>query len=229
MPIPQINPGQRITAAWLNEIVDAINAGLSGQQPGIGRSFLNEALSLALVAALPELFEPVRIIRVKRGQDVLQTMEVGQPLRPILSPEWPTQVTYDVTSIRRGWSVESVTPTYGRPVRGNEAKVYPASAGMLAVYVRGPKFRDEQNEQRGKIEAQLMLLPGSEVVYRRQCTPQTPGPIIDLGIPPPLPIRERLAGGPRLISSSGEFSAPQSPSAPGGEGISGNDGGFSAP
>jgi hypothetical protein len=65
-----------------------------------------------------------------------------------------------------------------------------------------------------------MLLPGSELVYRRRCTP--PAAITNnLNLPLPEDLRERLMGS-RLISSSGKDSVLQSPTPPGpGSGLPG--------
>lgn len=174
--IQRINPGQRITAAWLNSIVDAINgmAVSGGGDPSL-LGVESSSLALMLTALMPSMFVPCRIVAVRRNSDIVCELEVGMTPVPISSAEIPSSITYDLKATHEAWRVDDVTPVYGREVRGDEARIYPAQCGMVAVYVRSVALRSSPSQQPGRPVGQLMLLPGSEVVARRRCPPSGTG------------------------------------------------------
>jgi hypothetical protein len=166
MAVPLINPGEPIRASWLNELVGAVNAAAGG---GGRDSSIEAALALALSAFYGDLFVPVRIMRVLVAGQAVQTWTQGATVAPITTTSLPSAVSYDVRGIRRGFVIENRQPIYGRPVRNDEARIYPASAGLVALVERSPRG----GNQAGRAHGNLMLLPGSEIVARRPCQPGT--------------------------------------------------------
>lgn len=186
MPVQPINVGEKIRASWLNEIVEAVNAGAT---PGrSGENSVLAALGLVLTALDPKLFVPVRIMVTRLGHEPLQTFNNELPPRPINTAYTPSTISYDVKALRSGWLVEDIAPTFGRDVRNDEALIYPAHTGLVAFMIRAVKMREAPGQQLGEYTADLMLLPGSEVVARRRCPTgggAVSGPFGRFQLPPP--------------------------------------------
>lgn len=154
--------GEALTAESVNAIfaeLDELRALLMGRG---GKSNEQGALALAFSAIDPDLFVPCRMTDVRL---------VGEGFAaPGGLAFWPSQVSYRIVGIRRGGiDLDNMVPVYGRPVRGDETRLYPASVGMVCVLVRSPAADDS-----GEIDSQLMLLPDSEIVARRLCTTSQP-------------------------------------------------------
>lgn len=216
-----INVGDPITANFLNGIINAINAidtGTGAAGP------IAASLAAVLSVIEPDIFVPVRIIRTRAGGTPIQEFDNTQPPRQITNTYFPSFVSYDVKALRAPWEVEDIAPSFGRDVRNDEARVYPARTGLIAFMIRAPKMRESDGEALGKYSADLMLLPGSEVVARRRCNP--PAPILRApnGLPLPLDLPLALPGVDTAISTPNTQSQSQGSEGSGAE-SSGNQGG----
>lgn len=163
MTIRAPNPGEPITAAWAAMVVDELDR-LSREASlrSAGNPVL-EAMVLSLTSLEPSVFVAARIMDVR-----LSGAGVSGPSG---TAYLGSQVSYRIRGIRRGGiDLDNQFPVYGRPVRGDEARIYPALQGMVCFIVRSPAATGA-----GGTDAQLMLLPGSEVVARRSCTAPPPG------------------------------------------------------
>ena len=207
MAIRPLQTGEPITAAWIADLVAAVNA-LSEQLGRAGGGKVADAAVLAGVLGSPDEFILCRIVEVE--------------LSPAAGPGpayLPSTVTYRVKGIRRpGIDLAGLTPVFGRPVRMDEARIYPASIDTVCYIVRTPARAGT-----GGHDAELMLLPDSEVVARRRC--DLPG---GARVTPEMIERERrrlglprvsLAGG-TATAAGGAADAGGGTPAPGGGGRS---------
>lgn len=109
--------------------------------------------------ALTKIYIPALIVQVHRDDGLTG------PTNPV----WPDEVRYTARAIvRTGVQLDEATPVYGRPVRGREAKVYPAQEGQVCWIVRIATQPDV-----------LGLMPGSEVVWRQQCEQAAASSMLD--------------------------------------------------
>lgn len=148
MPLPRINRDDVITADYLNQLAAAIEQAMD---PSGGDGMVMRALA----SLRREDLVQCRIKAVRFDHDII-------PPGPDV-PDYPSLWTYDYIGIgRAGVKEEDATPVYGRPVRNDEAKIYPARVGMVCYLVRAPNGA-------GTYAGELMLLPDSEVPARRRC------------------------------------------------------------
>ena len=154
---PSAVVGDPVRSQDFNTVLDAIAELQDVVQPSDGADGSDTSSQSGFVAGLlplmfPEVFVPVRITNVRISGSGT-------------SPATPSTVTYDVVGLAHpGTSATNLTPKYGRDVANDEALVYPATAGMTAIVVRTPK-----SDGSGKLQGDLMLLPGSEIVARKRC------------------------------------------------------------
>lgn len=214
-----LNPGDVITAEWLNAL-KALAEGRSQASPGKAAAGEQAAgVARALAAIKPDEWVQCRITRlIAPGGGLV--------------PEWPSNVRYDLIGIGRpGIVLTNQTPVFGRPVKGDEAKIWPAPVGTICYIVRSPAI-----DNSGAIVAQLVLLDGSEVVARRMCVgpgavqapvsaivrrPIVPKPLL------PLPEElARLGVNPGLTGDSGKTTGGGGEAAGAGAGGGGDGGGL---
>lgn len=160
MTIRAPNPGEPITAAWAKVVVDELNrleGLLGGGGSGRANSQVLDALALATIAGDPDVFVMSRIIDVRlTGSGVAASGGLAY---------FPSQVRYHVRGVRRaGIDLDNLAPVYGRPVKGDESRIYPAGVGTVCFIVRSPAAAGA-----GGVDAQMMLLPDCEVVARKRC------------------------------------------------------------
>lgn len=185
--LPRIRPGEVITAEFLNTLAAAIERSLRGVEA--------EAGGVAAVLAALRRDELVQA-RLKRVRFLGDPGPTGQGTT---MPSLPSEISYDAVAVGRpGIALSGATPIYGRPVRNDEIRIYPALVGMVCYIVRSP--RNDGTGQRGE----LMLLPGSEVQAFRPCPAGGAGavraggraiPPEELPLLPPLDPSTPLTGG----------------------------------
>ncbi len=150
--VRRVNTGDPITAAWANELADAVRDQAGGL---LGGDLGKNVLALAALLQDPDRFVAVKIKAVRlTGAGIDDAY-------------FPSAVRYQVEGIRRpGILEDNLVPFYGREVEDDEARVYPAKVGMTAFLER-----DVVEEGPGDIRviARLMLLPGAERVARKRC------------------------------------------------------------
>lgn len=148
--VRSFRPGDRLAASDMNAIVGAL--GDLRKRIDEGDSEMVARLVAAALAALgADWLLPVKISAVH----VTGT--------PIGGASLPSEVKYSYVAFYRPNLIkEQQTPVYGRPVKNDEARIYPATRGMVAVVVKNLNGD-------GTPRPELMLLPGSEVVARRTC------------------------------------------------------------
>lgn len=144
--IPAPARGEGITAAFLQS--------LSARIERLERNGVDPVA--AVFAALPsDEFVQCRIVKRRF---------MGDPIADDAEPaEVPSAFTYDIRGVRRNLVRTGLTPIYGREVRSDECRVYPALVGQVCYFVRSPGGGG------GGLQGELMLLPGCEVPARRRC------------------------------------------------------------
>jgi hypothetical protein len=208
MSIQHFNPGEPLRAARLNELVDGIN----GATPTRPRTIIDSAVAETISALSPNDLIQCRIVTVNAPGAGANS-------------ELPSDVRYTVRGIgQTGIVLVGVYPKYGRPVRGNEARIWPARVDDICYIVRRPTSER-------KVVGELMLLPGSEVLAFRTCggAGAVAAPAV-FRLPPPLPIPELPPSrGERALTNSGaKAGGGAAIGASGGAGdLSGQDGGGS--
>lgn len=161
--IRRINPGEPITADWLNGLLAGLER-LSGQSQGGVR--LDAATLSAVVQQVLATIDPDNEPRVIITA-VYQPPAGPGPMDSIATPNglasWPSTVFYDYIGFKRGGiSGTMAAPAFGRPVKGNESRVYPAPVGSLAVVLRHP-------DAAGVVTPRFGFRWDREVVARRLC------------------------------------------------------------
>jgi hypothetical protein len=143
--VPKVKRGDAITAEWANALRDAIVGGRVNA--GMMQGIMAEVLSLLA----PERFSLGKI----KGVNLSGT--------PVSGAYFPSGVTYQVKGIGKlGIDEPAMVPYYGREVRNDEARVYPARVNDTVMIER-----DVDDE--GTAHARLMLFSGCEVVARKRC------------------------------------------------------------
>lgn len=153
-PVP-VSPNDRVRTSDINRVIGAV---------------------LALLADRGRVYEGIRagaggvdVVRAATLADRVLLGRISAIVPPAAEGEasWPSETRYfaraiEPQSMELGGQ-DGVLPAYGREVRGDEAKVYPAAVGSLCLIVRTP-----DPESAGGVRAQLWVL--DEVVARRRCT-----------------------------------------------------------
>lgn len=150
---PNVSPGDAIRADWANQVNDALRVIGGGREiPG---PMMTRIMAAMLAAIAPERFIPVRITAVNTS---------GTPVTTIQGPcWWPSEVTYGYIGIERsGVTGTNKTPFYGRPVKGDSRRIYPASVGMTG-------FIERYNDGEGRSLARFGLMDGCEIVAVKRC------------------------------------------------------------
>jgi len=151
--IPAVRPGDVMSAEWAERVRAAIEALGGGDVPG---NLMQSVIAGVLAALAPERFIPVKIMAVNIATG-------GGGGSAVDGAYWPSDVRYDLRGIAKpGINLTAQTPWYGREVRNDEARVYPARVGDTALI-------ELEYDGEGTHRARLMLLPGSEVVARKRC------------------------------------------------------------
>lgn len=168
--VQKIPAGQAITAGWIAALVDTVNAladSVGGDGGGGGAGGSTAATLAAMAGGIGGA--PPLLIGARIGEVVKDTSvgPAGQRA-PVNGSYWPSQVKYVIAGIGAvNMPQTPLTPFYGRPVRGDEARIYPAAEGALCFIERYP-----DPDAGNAITVRLYLLPGSpggEVVARRRC------------------------------------------------------------
>ena len=183
--ITEVAEHQAVSASAYNALVRAVRGlveamqgnggGVGGGGGGLGGGGgggLSEA-DAAVVA------ERVRVDGL--GRAVLHPARIVSVSADPNVPVYPSDVLYTVKITGTGRVLTNISPALGRPVKGDEAKIYCAAAGTPCMIMRWPGGDDLP------MSGALMLLPGSERVWRQPC-PETPAP----GSSPPLLTDEEL-------------------------------------
>lgn len=174
--VREVDVGQVISAQGYNALVrtvlalvDAVNSGGVGGAVGAGGagdptlgprplalgpsgptgpfSLDRRSLALALLTNDQRRFAEARVVGKTVGD----------------GPEWPSDVLYTVRLIDGGAEIVNVRPAFGRPVRGDEAKIYSAPIGSPCWVIRMP------GGDGAPFAGGVVLLPDAETVYRQPC------------------------------------------------------------
>lgn len=165
--LPPVRKGEPVTAKAWNDVVGTVNAQARGAIAGIG---LQGLVAAALASIEPEAFVQVRIVAVH-----VPAVHAGDPAEAgmlgIATPQgnafWPSTVLYDLEGIGEpGMVLANQKPTIGggRPVMGDECRIYAVPVGTLGVIIRSPAKDNE-----GGVDADFVLIGRGEVPARRRC------------------------------------------------------------
>jgi len=174
--IKSVRPGEEVPRGTISAMIETINALVEMSQSGSGGgggAGANVSLAMAAMGGGVGGSSPV-LTPARLGEPVL--MSTGGPAgqsAPIAGASgslayWPSQVKYPVIGMGSVTMPDTpLTPYYGRPVAGDEARIYPAKKGSLCFVERYP-----DPARQNAITVRLYLLPGSpggEVVARKRC------------------------------------------------------------
>lgn len=173
--LDRVKAGEAVRASHINALRDALADIAAGRLP----AELEQRMLTSILTALdPERFIVCKIVDVKFNTDgpypPLPPAEPGGPTTP--DPRnapvmgvggrltyWPSQIEwYEYRGFGKPGVHGYKPPVYGRPVEGDECRIYPAQVHMTCLVEIDV---DAEGERKGR----LMLLPGSERVARRRC------------------------------------------------------------
>lgn len=155
--VPALRRGDPIGEAWIGQLVATVNGLVDAARGGATANAQAELLAIVGAAQPPGRAAWARITAVD-----VDAGAAGLPGAP--GAHFPDDIRYTAVELGRPEAeMGPAYPDFGRPVRNNEARVYPAAVGDLCLILKDPGG--------GVIRPRLMLLPGSEVVARRKCQP----------------------------------------------------------
>lgn len=172
--VEEVRPGEVVSATTFNalvrvlrELVDAIGGGGGAQQGAGGAGELGHvglgAGAQSLVFSIAE-----RVRWGGLGGPVWAAARItGVTVDPLV-PNLPSDVLYSVKIVGSTAGLTNVAPTFGRPVKNDQAKIYAAQVGMPCMVLRWP------GGPAAPYAGALALFEGSEIVYRQPCPDPEP-------------------------------------------------------
>jgi hypothetical protein len=148
--IAPVRPGDPLEAAWAESVREAVQKLSGGRVPA--------GLMAAIVAGVRAAGAESRFVYAR-----IVAVSIAPGASGIDGAYLPSAVTYSVRGIDHpGIDLTGVSPWYGRPVRNDEARIYPARVHDTCLVEKSVDIE-------GTVTPRLMLLPGCEVVARRTC------------------------------------------------------------
>lgn len=148
--LKNVRKGQEVSATQWNLLVGIVRdlaeaqadakRGAGGSGGAGGRTTIAVPLSPADDSAYSERM----VMAVVKAVNVTDADADGSAL--------PSNITYDVVAVGRGAAtLSTITPVYGRPVKGDQARIIPAKVDDLCIILRG-------SDSEGTPKARLCIL-----------------------------------------------------------------------
>jgi hypothetical protein len=158
MAIGRLRAGDQLTAALLNQIIDAVNTGGTIRAgAGIDVKNIEGDVTISLARMVGEHVKLARIVS-----------HTGSPI------DEARNIRYTVREFESVNQLVNVYPTWGRPTRRDDVEIHAARAGSLCWIVREPTSE-------GSTVAKLWIPAGGsdgETLAFFECSPELPATVV---------------------------------------------------